>query len=73
MADAIDAMSSNRVYRRALDREDIITELKRNSGAQFDPQIAAVAIDLLESGKMKLERSNEAALKHTKASSTTSD
>jgi HD-GYP domain-containing protein (c-di-GMP phosphodiesterase class II) len=45
-------MSSNRVYRRALDCDAIISELKSNSGTQFDPQIAAIAIDLLERGKM---------------------
>jgi diguanylate cyclase (GGDEF)-like protein/putative nucleotidyltransferase with HDIG domain len=54
VADAIDAMSSNRIYRPGLNREMIIAELKRNTGNQFDPQIAAIAIDLLESGKMKL-------------------
>jgi HD-GYP domain-containing protein (c-di-GMP phosphodiesterase class II) len=48
-------MSSNRVYRQALNREAIIAELKRNTGIQFDPQIAAIAINLLESGKMKVD------------------
>jgi HD-GYP domain-containing protein (c-di-GMP phosphodiesterase class II) len=55
VADAIDAMSSNRIYRPGLNCEMIIAELKRNTGNQFDPQIAAIAIDLLESGKMKLD------------------
>jgi len=54
VADAIEAMSSNLVYRQALTREEIIAELKRNTGMQFDPQIAAIAIELLESGKIKV-------------------
>jgi diguanylate cyclase (GGDEF)-like protein/putative nucleotidyltransferase with HDIG domain len=54
VADAIDAMSSNLVDRQALNREEIIVELKRNTGMQFDPQIAAIAIELLESGKIKV-------------------
>jgi putative nucleotidyltransferase with HDIG domain len=55
VADAIDAMSSDRIYRQGLNREMIIAELKRNIGIQFDPQIAEIAINLLENGKMKVE------------------
>jgi HD-GYP domain-containing protein (c-di-GMP phosphodiesterase class II) len=58
VADAIDAMSSNRVYRQALNRETIIDELKRNADIQFDPQIARIAIDLLKSGKIKVDSEN---------------
>ena len=55
VADAIDAMSSDRIYRPGMNREMIIAELKRNIGIQFDPQMAAIAINLLESGKMKID------------------
>jgi len=58
VADAIDAMSSNRIYRPGLTREMVIAELKRNIGIQFDPQIAAIAINLLESGKMKIDNAS---------------
>ena len=40
MVDAYDAMTSDRVYRKALSREEAIAEIKRNSGTQFDPKIA---------------------------------
>jgi putative nucleotidyltransferase with HDIG domain len=58
VADSIDAMSSNRVYRQALSREAIIAELKRNAGVQFDPQVVTIAIDLLKNGKMKIGGKN---------------
>jgi len=40
VADAYDAMTSDRIYRKALSREEAIAEIKRNSGTQFDPEIA---------------------------------
>lgn len=58
VADAIDAMSSNRVYRPALSRDAIIAELKNNAGIQFDPQIIEIAIGLLESKKLLIGNSN---------------
>ncbi|MGH2531600.1 MAG: HD domain-containing phosphohydrolase [Thermomicrobiales bacterium] len=39
VADAFDAMTSDRPYRRAMAIPDALAELKRNSGIQFDPQI----------------------------------
>ena len=39
MADAFDAMTSDRPYRRRLDQKQAIGELKKNSGEQFDPEI----------------------------------
>jgi HD-GYP domain-containing protein (c-di-GMP phosphodiesterase class II) len=37
VADAWDAMTSHRAYRRALDLERVYTELERGRGTQFDP------------------------------------
>jgi response regulator RpfG family c-di-GMP phosphodiesterase len=39
VADAYDAMTSNRAYRRALTHDVAITEIQRCSGTQFDPTI----------------------------------
>ena len=39
IADAFDAMSSNRTYRAARPREFVLNEIKRCSGTQFDPQL----------------------------------
>ncbi|MCR5800214.1 MAG: HD domain-containing protein [Lachnospiraceae bacterium] len=47
VADAYDAMNSNRCYRNALSPDDIKTELDENAGKQFDPEIAAILLSLL--------------------------
>ncbi len=40
LADAFDAMTTNRPYRRALSEEEAITEILRFRGTQFDPELA---------------------------------
>ncbi len=39
VADAYDAMTNDRVYRKAMGKEDAVTELKKNAGTQFDASI----------------------------------
>lgn len=39
VADAYDAMTSDRSYRKALDKRSALDELIKNKGRQFDPQI----------------------------------
>lgn len=46
LADAFDAMSSNRTYRKALRLEDVLNEIERCAGAQFDPELAKVFVKL---------------------------
>jgi ribonuclease P protein subunit RPR2 len=41
-ADAFDAMTADRHYRRALSLDEAMSELRRNSGTQFDPEVIAV-------------------------------
>ncbi len=45
VADAYDAMTQDRVYRRALTKEAALEEIRSNAGTQFDPFIAQVFID----------------------------
>lgn len=45
IADAFDAMTCERPYRKALSREEAIEELKKNAGTQFDPEIVKVFIE----------------------------
>jgi len=40
LADCFDAMTSNRTYRKALPLEVALTEIRRCSGTQFDPELA---------------------------------
>lgn len=51
VADAFDAMTNERAYRRALSREEAIAELGRNAGTQFDPDIVSLYIKLLQAEK----------------------
>lgn len=53
VADAFDAMNSNRPYRKALEMDAILMELERCSGTQLDPNIAAVLILLINNGEIK--------------------
>lgn len=48
IADAYDAMTSDRCYRPGLSREVAIEELKKNSGTQFDPEIVPFMLKMLE-------------------------
>jgi diguanylate cyclase (GGDEF)-like protein/PAS domain S-box-containing protein len=45
IADAYDAMTSARTYRKILSKEEAIVEIEKNSGTQFDPEIAEVFIE----------------------------
>ena len=48
VADAYDAMTSDRAYRKALPHEIACGELERCTGAQFDPEIVPVFLDQIE-------------------------
>lgn len=48
VADAFDAMTSDRPYRKALTRKEAFAELQRNKGRQFDPEIVDVFLSVYE-------------------------
>ena len=52
VADAFDAMTTNRPYRKKKDFEIAIQELKRNSGTQFDPIIVSAFLLAYEKGNV---------------------
>ncbi|MCK5312761.1 MAG: HD-GYP domain-containing protein, partial [Desulfobacteraceae bacterium] len=39
VADVVDAMGSDRAYRRRMDYDRVLTIIKENSGTQFDPEV----------------------------------
>lgn len=55
IADSFDAMSSDRIYRKALKREVIIDELVKGRGTQFDPELLDVFLNLYENHKLDNE------------------
>jgi len=52
VADAYQAMTSDRPYRHALTKEDAIDEMQWCSGTQFDPAIAKILIDIVQQRDM---------------------
>ena len=50
VADAFDAMSSTRPYRKKLPMDFIVQEIKKCSGTQFDPVVAKAFLDLYDEG-----------------------
>lgn len=47
IADAYDAMSNDRPYRKALSKNEIVNEVIENSGTQFDPEIVKIFIEII--------------------------
>lgn len=48
IADAYDAMTNDRPYRKAMSKEMAIDELKQCSGTQFDPSLVPIFISVIE-------------------------
>ena len=52
LADAYDAMHSDRVYRKARTYDEIVAEIERECGKQFDPNYADVFLTLMREGAL---------------------
>lgn len=52
VADAFDAMNSDRCYRNRLPKHKILSELRNNAGTQFDPEIVEYMIAMYQEGKI---------------------
>ncbi len=46
LADCFDAMTSDRIYRKALPLETVISEIREHAGTQFDPDVAQKMLSL---------------------------
>ncbi len=53
VADAFDAMTSNRPYRKALELWKALDQLEAEAGAQFDPEIVAVFVQMVRQGEFR--------------------
>jgi len=52
VADAFDAMMTDRPYRKALTKEEAVEEIKKNIGSQFHPLPARALVELAEQRKI---------------------
>ena len=55
VADALDAMGSDRCYRGHCDRDYMIGEFRKLSGTQFEPAAVKAVVELLESGEIAVQ------------------
>ena len=53
-ADSLDAMNSNRCYRKQCDKQYIIDEFKKGAGKQFDKDVAKTVIGMIEKGEFDI-------------------
>jgi putative two-component system response regulator len=53
VADSIEAMSGERSYRVSLNAAEIVTELDRGAGKQWDPRLIEIALELIAGGELK--------------------
>ncbi len=56
VADAYQAMTSSRPYRKGLPSDQALQEIRKGAGGQFDPEIAALFINMLEQEQKKSSR-----------------
>ena len=54
VADAFEAMTLSRLYRRGMPVEKALQELENSAGAQFDPAVARRMVELIRSGGIPL-------------------
>jgi HD-GYP domain-containing protein (c-di-GMP phosphodiesterase class II) len=54
VADAFDAMTSDRAYRKALGIREAVERIKKEAGTQFDPYVVDVATPILENLNLKM-------------------
>jgi response regulator RpfG family c-di-GMP phosphodiesterase len=62
IADAYDAMTSDRAYRRALTHEVAIGEIERCAGTQFDPELAEAFVKLIEAWRQQMRERGQGSL-----------
>jgi response regulator RpfG family c-di-GMP phosphodiesterase len=62
IADAYDAMTSDRAYRRALPHEVAIGEIERCAGTQFDPELSDAFVRLVEAWRLGMIERGQGSL-----------
>lgn len=53
IADAFDSMTSDRSFRKKLDKETILHQFEEGKGTQFDPMMTEIAISMIKEDKLE--------------------
>ncbi len=56
VADAFDAMSATRVYRKQMNFDYVINEIRKGRGTQFDPKMVDIFLKLIEDGEIDIDK-----------------
>lgn len=56
LADVYDALSSKRVYKEAWTQDDVLNEIKKDSGKKFDPELVDIFLESYDYFKSILQR-----------------
>jgi len=54
VADSVEAMTSRQLYRKPLEAGEIIAELQKHRGRQWDPEVVDIVLRLIASGELVL-------------------
>jgi putative two-component system response regulator len=54
VADSVEAMTSRQLYRKPLDPDEIIAELQKHRGGQWDPAVVDIVLRLIGGGELVL-------------------
>ena len=63
VADSYDAMTSNRSYREGLPQDVVRAEIEKGKGTQFDPEIADIMLEMMNSDREYVMRQTESVQK----------
>ncbi len=53
VADALDALTSDRPYRRKSSLDEAVDYIRQQAGKEFDPQVVAILLQLYQEGRLK--------------------
>ena len=56
IADAFDAMTSDRPYHKGISLEAAVDQVEKNAGSQFDPELAKLFVSLIRRGEISIQR-----------------
>lgn len=59
VADTYDSMTSDRAYRKGLEHDIAISEIKKNSGTQFNPDVVDAFLSIIDNARIEVKKWEE--------------